>query len=285
MKVAPKPYIYSRAQWGANERMRDQSPPSYGTVKAGFIHHTVNANSYTSAQVPALLRGIYAYHTQSRGWRDIGYNYLVDRFGRIWEGRYGGVSRAGRRSPHAGLQRGLLRDVGDRQLRHRQAAAAVVSAYARLFAWKLSLYNIRGQQPAGLREEPLPAGDQRPPRRRADRLPGPLPLRAAALRSGPGPEIQIAAQTGTGDTAAHRRRAPPTPFTSPTQTPRPPPRSRAASPSRRPPTWPARLPRPGAEVARNGAIRVLPTGGQTGLPAPVVHQRVLVGHEPARRRR
>ena len=60
-------------------------------MKAGFIHHTVNANTYTSAQVPALLRGIYAYHTQSRGWRDIGYNYLVDRFGRIWEGRYGGV--------------------------------------------------------------------------------------------------------------------------------------------------------------------------------------------------
>ena len=71
-----------------------QARPRYGTVKAGFIHHTVNANNYTAAQVPALLRGIYAYHTQSRGWRDIGYNYLVDRFGRIWEGRYGGVDRA-----------------------------------------------------------------------------------------------------------------------------------------------------------------------------------------------
>ena len=68
--------------------------PSYGTVKTGFIHHTVNANNYTAEQVPALLRGIYAYHTQSRGWRDIGYNFLVDRFGRIWEGRWGGVNRA-----------------------------------------------------------------------------------------------------------------------------------------------------------------------------------------------
>ena len=46
------------------------------------------------SRCPSLLRGIYAYHTQSRGWRDIGYNYLVDRFGRIWEGRYGGVTRA-----------------------------------------------------------------------------------------------------------------------------------------------------------------------------------------------
>ena len=142
MKVAAKPYIYSRAQWGANERLRDQSRPSYGTVKAGFIHHTVNANGYTSAQVPALLRGIYAYHTQSRGWRDIGYNFLVDRFGRIWEGRYGGVS-----SPVVGAH-----TLGYNEVSFAMSAIgnfdiaappqAVLAAYARLFAWKLSLYNI-----------------------------------------------------------------------------------------------------------------------------------------------
>src|SRR3712207_7699803 len=45
-------------------------------------------------EVPSILRGIYAYHTKSRGWSDIGYNFLVDRFGQIWEGRYGGVNRA-----------------------------------------------------------------------------------------------------------------------------------------------------------------------------------------------
>lgn len=41
----------------------------------------------------AILRAIYAYHTQSQGWSDIGYNLLVDRFGRIWEGRSGGIGR------------------------------------------------------------------------------------------------------------------------------------------------------------------------------------------------
>ncbi len=147
MKVAAKPYIYSRAQWGANERLRDRSAPSYGTVKAGFIHHTVNANTYSSAQVPALLRGIYAYHTQSRGWRDIGYNYLVDRFGRIWEGRYGGVDRA---------------VVGAHTLGYNEVSFAVsaignydiagppnevLNAYARLLAWKLSLYDIAANAP------------------------------------------------------------------------------------------------------------------------------------------
>ena len=120
MKLAPKPTIYSRAQWGANEKLRDQAAPDYGTVKAGFIHHTVNANNYTAAQVPALLRGIYAYHTQSRGWRDIGYNFLVDRFGRIWEGRYGGVDQAVVGAHTLGYNEVVLRDVGDRQLRHRR---------------------------------------------------------------------------------------------------------------------------------------------------------------------
>ena len=111
-------------------------------MKAGFIHHTVNANSYTPAQVPALLRGIYAYHTQSRGWRDIGYNYLVDRFGRIWEGRYGGVG-----SPVVGAHTLGYNEVSFAMsaIGNYDIAAppqAVLSAYARLFAWKLSLYNI-----------------------------------------------------------------------------------------------------------------------------------------------
>ncbi|NHA01756.1 hypothetical protein G5V59_24240 [Nocardioides sp. W3-2-3] len=62
-------------------------------MHAGFVHHTVNANNYTAAQVPGIIRGIYNYHVKTRGWSDIGYNFLVDKFGRIWEGRYGGVDR------------------------------------------------------------------------------------------------------------------------------------------------------------------------------------------------
>ncbi|MBV9829965.1 MAG: VCBS repeat-containing protein, partial [Marmoricola sp.] len=143
MKIAPKPYIYSRAQWGANEKMREQGPPNYGTIKTGFIHHTVNANNYTAAQVPALLRGIYAYHTQSRGWRDIGYNFLVDRFGRIWEGRYGGVDRpvVGAHTLGYNEVSFAMSAIGNYDI--AQPPQAVLDAYARLFAWKLSLYNIR----------------------------------------------------------------------------------------------------------------------------------------------
>ena len=72
-------------------------------------------------EVPGIIRGIYAYHTRSKGWSDIGYNFLVDRFGRIWEGRYGGVDRPVVGRAHPRLQRLRVRDVGDRQLRHRPA--------------------------------------------------------------------------------------------------------------------------------------------------------------------
>src|SRR3546814_10045054 len=74
-KVTTKPKIYSRSQWGANEKLRDKSSLQYHEVHAGFVHHTVNGNDYTRDQVPGIIRSIYAYHTQSRGWSDLGYNF------------------------------------------------------------------------------------------------------------------------------------------------------------------------------------------------------------------
>ncbi len=94
---AGQPQIYTRAQWGADESLRLSacpSGPSYtGAAKVGFLHHTVTGNSYNPGDVPAIIRSIYAYHVQGQGWCDVGYNFLVDKFGRIWEGRYGGVDK------------------------------------------------------------------------------------------------------------------------------------------------------------------------------------------------
>ena len=121
--VTAMPPIYSRAAVGRGRAAARLGALHYGEVHAGFVHHTVNANSYTRAQVPAIIRGIYACHTQSRGWRDVGYNFLVDRFGRIWEGRYGGVDRPVVGAHTLRLQRRLLRRFGDRQLRRRPSVA------------------------------------------------------------------------------------------------------------------------------------------------------------------
>jgi hypothetical protein len=140
--TTPKPVIYSREQWGADEKIRGKSSLHYGDVHAGFVHHTVNANDYTRAEIPGLLRSIYAYHVKSRGWSDIGYNFLIDRFGRIWEGRYGGVDR-----PVVGAHTLGYNDdsfaasaIGNYQI--TRPSKAMIQAYGALFAWKLSLHGV-----------------------------------------------------------------------------------------------------------------------------------------------
>ncbi|HQR26541.1 MAG TPA: FG-GAP-like repeat-containing protein [Nocardioides sp.] len=143
----PEPKIFSRAQWGADESMRDKGSLHYFEVHAGFVHHTVNANDYTRAQVPALLRGIYAYHTQSRGWSDIGYNFLVDRFGRIWEGRYGGVDRpvVGAHTLGYNDYSFAMSAIGNYET--AKPTDQVLRAYGALFAWKLSLHGVAAGSP------------------------------------------------------------------------------------------------------------------------------------------
>lgn len=84
--------VVTRPGWGADERWR-KGRTEYMTPRALVVHHTVTRNDYTAAEAPGLIRAVYAYHTKSRGWDDIGYNILVDRFGTVYEGRYGGFQR------------------------------------------------------------------------------------------------------------------------------------------------------------------------------------------------
>ena len=158
--------------------MRDKGSLHYYEVHAGFVHHTVNANDYTPDEVPGILRSIYAYHTQSRGWSDIGYNFLVDKFGRIWEGRYGGVDRpvVGAHTLNYNENSFAMSAIGNYET--AQPTAAMLQAYGVLFAWKLSLHGVDAastQQWVGKKVVP---GDQRPPRRGLDGLPRQVPLRA-----------------------------------------------------------------------------------------------------------
>ncbi|MBL0748603.1 FG-GAP-like repeat-containing protein [Nocardioides baculatus] len=141
-KTVAQPTIFSRAQWGADESIRDKSALRYGTINGGFVHHTVNANDYTEAQVPAILRSIYAYHVKSRGWSDIGYNFLVDRFGRIWEGRYGGIDKpvVGAHTLNYNQYSFAMSAIGNFDT--VQPPDVMLRAYGQLFAWKLSLSGV-----------------------------------------------------------------------------------------------------------------------------------------------
>ena len=137
-----RPTIITRAQWGADESLRGAGPSYASTIKAAYIHHTASNNSYTAEQAASQVRGFYAYHTQSLGWSDIGYNFLVDKFGRIYEGRHGGVDRAVI-GAHAGGFNTATMGVSMIGTHSTVAPTTVTLDAAReLVAWKLSLHGV-----------------------------------------------------------------------------------------------------------------------------------------------
>ena len=142
----PRPALLSRKQWGANESWRDGSPRYCPTIEQVHVHHTVNSNDYSEAEVPALLRGIYRYHTHNLGWSDIAYNFLVDRFGRVWTGRAGGAARPVRGGHTLGFNATStgISVIGNFEL--VKPSSAVLDAIAAVAAWKLDRY---GRDPMG----------------------------------------------------------------------------------------------------------------------------------------
>lgn len=91
--LTTRPTIYTRAQWGADESLRGGCIPTIGkTINGVVVHHDAGSNDYTAADSAAIVRSIYAYHTQVNGWCDIGYNMVVDKYGQAFEGRYGGLN-------------------------------------------------------------------------------------------------------------------------------------------------------------------------------------------------
>ncbi|MFD7698383.1 N-acetylmuramoyl-L-alanine amidase [Streptomyces sp. NPDC059805] len=145
--IGPRPGIVTRRGWGANERWRESRFVYTSKVKAAFVHHTATGNKYTCAQAPSVIRGIYRYHVVSMGWRDIGYNFLVDKCGRIYEGRAGGVAKAVLGAHTRGFNTNTMGIAVLGTYGSKKPSKAAVKAVARLTAWKLGLFgaNPRGK--------------------------------------------------------------------------------------------------------------------------------------------
>ena len=93
LTIAGAPSIIPRSAWGADEEIRRAPPQYFDAVHFAVVHHTAGSNAYSPAQSAAIVRGIEVYHVDANGWNDIGYNFLVDKYGQVFEGRYGGVDR------------------------------------------------------------------------------------------------------------------------------------------------------------------------------------------------
>lgn len=139
-----QPNIITRRQWGANPSMTEPcSNGLYGlTAEAVTIHHTVNSNNYTKAEADNLVRGIYAYHTQSNGWCDVGYNFLVDKYGQIFQGRRGWMQRQVQ-GAHAGDAAVNEQSTGISLIGNFENARptrAMKAAVVRLTSWRLDRF-------------------------------------------------------------------------------------------------------------------------------------------------
>jgi len=154
--IIDRPNIVTRAQWGADESWRDPSPRISNKIIAGFIHHTATTNSYSPENGPAQMRSLYAYFTKSLKYADMGYNFLVDRYGVVYEGRAGcgrsagsscdGPSRAVIGAHTAGMNDNTfaISAIGNFQTGSIDEATAklLTKSISELMTWKIAPYNL-----------------------------------------------------------------------------------------------------------------------------------------------
>lgn len=138
-----QPPVRSRSDWAA----RLPSDPSLpveadGDVQFLIVHHSESPNHEQPGSIPARLRGFHAYHTITKQWPDVAYNFFVDPFGTIWEGRAGSLARPVRGDATGGSQgfAQLCCFVGDHT--RTPPTPAAMAAMTSLLAWLSGRYGI-----------------------------------------------------------------------------------------------------------------------------------------------
>lgn len=152
--IPQAPPIITRGAWGADESLRLTAcpdGPSYTAPQFAVVHHTATSNGDTPAQSYATVRSIYAYYVLGRGYCDHGYNFLIDRFGQIFEGRFGGVDRGVIGAHATNFNAGSIGValIGDHS--SLRPSAAAVSSLVRLLHWKLTIHTIDPNAPVATR--------------------------------------------------------------------------------------------------------------------------------------
>jgi len=139
---AYQPTIIRRAQWGADESIV-RAPPYYAKrLRFAVVHHTAGTNSYTKSQSAAIVRGIERYHILANGWNDIGYNFLVDRYGQVFEGRAGGIDKNVIGAHAQGFNTGSTGVAVLGSYSSARISSAARTALVRLLAWRLDVAHV-----------------------------------------------------------------------------------------------------------------------------------------------
>src|SRR5881392_990095 len=139
------PPIITRSEWGANEAIRrnkKKGPKIADSVHFAIVHHTAGTNNYSRSQSAAIVRGIETYHVLGNGWDDIGYNFLVDKYGQVFEGRYGGMLRAVVGAHALGFNYGAVGVALIGNYNGAQMTSAERTSLVNLLAWRLDMAHL-----------------------------------------------------------------------------------------------------------------------------------------------
>ena len=141
-QASAPPAMVTRKQWDPGNACPPRTAPSYGAVNLAFVHHTVSENTYAPEDSPAIVLAICRFHRNDNGWNDIGYNFLVDRYGRLFEGRAGGIDKAviGAQTQGWNSQSTSVSNIGT--FTDQPETDQALAAMADLLAWKLPLHGV-----------------------------------------------------------------------------------------------------------------------------------------------
>jgi hypothetical protein len=145
LSIAGSPAIVPRVDWLADEKIVRAKPLYAPKLELAVVHHTAGTNNYTPAQAAAIVRGIEVYHVQGNGWNDIGYNFLIDRYGTVYEGRGGGITRNVIGAHALGFNTGTVGISLIGNFENATPPPAMQAALVRLLAWRLDVAHIDPQ--------------------------------------------------------------------------------------------------------------------------------------------
>lgn len=155
---AAGPAIHPRSEWAPGPWRPDKpgctkAPKVMPQLRFVVVHHTDQSNAYRPSDVPGILAATYRFHVDGRGWCDIAYNLLIDRFGGVWQGRSGSIDLP----IEGGHAKGFNTDsvgialIGQHQTGERipsaAPSAASLLALRRTIAWKLSIHGLDATSP------------------------------------------------------------------------------------------------------------------------------------------
>ena len=142
MSMAGLPNIVPRSGWNADELIRRRAPAYAKGVYFAVVHHTAGSNAYGPTASAAIVRGIELYHVRGNGWNDIGYNFLVDKYGQVFEGRAGGVDRNVIGAQAEGFNTGSVGIAVIGNYTTAQITPAAQRSLASLLAWRLDVAHV-----------------------------------------------------------------------------------------------------------------------------------------------